>query len=121
MDCNSTKTPIMDVATFKLNFQGVESVAVNIIEIFDDQSKLLLNRIKKSIETNSPKELEISAHSLKGSVSTFHAERCRSLSFELEKIGKSQSVEGAEPILEELTNEVKELNSYLLELKKTFT
>lgn len=112
-------TEVMNTESFLLNFKGVESVAISIIDLFLEKSDFFLEGIAKSISEKNPKNLELSAHTLKGAVATFQAERCHSLAYEIEKIGKAQSINGALDNFEELRIEVNKLNDYLRDLRRT--
>lgn len=108
---------IMDTKSFRENFVGIESVAINVIDSFLGLQQKLFGDIEISLRNKDLKSLELSSHSLKGVVSNFYAERCRILCYEIEKKAKVGELHGAEELVEELQAEMNRLIPHLLTLK----
>ncbi len=66
-----------------------------VIELFLDDYPSTLEKIKSAVAASDASALEHSAHSLKGSVSTFGASRAFEAAFTLEKQGRSRDLTGA--------------------------
>jgi HPt (histidine-containing phosphotransfer) domain-containing protein len=71
------------------------------------------------MEKRDFKELELSAHTLKGVISNMYADRARLLAWQLEQMGHSASAESAEKIYLELETELIKLVSELQPFAKT--
>lgn len=62
----------------------------------------MLNGIEKAILNSDYKELEITAHTLKGVVKNFYITDIEELAFKLEQLGRNQSLEGAIDLLDQI-------------------
>lgn len=102
---------------FLANFEGMEELIAQVIESFEESYPSLLARVKNAIDSNNMGELQISAHTLKGVVSNFYAENCRSLAFELEKMGREKQGLGAADVFNKLSEEVGRLSVALKDVR----
>lgn len=103
---------------FLMQFQGMEDLALHAVSSFLDNLPDLLSSIEKSLKTKNPKELELSAHTLKGVLSNFYAEPSQLLAWKLEQIGSGQVMDdSAIRIYENLKREVTILANQLFKLK----
>lgn len=75
----------------------------HLVDVFEEDSKRLLEVIKSSIDSSDTKALEESAHSLKSASSSIGAPRVAEIASALEKLGESRSVDGAAAQWEELS------------------
>ncbi|MEY5027392.1 MAG: hypothetical protein RLZZ244_2920 [Verrucomicrobiota bacterium] len=73
---------------FLSEMEGMEDVLLDTINAFQETLPPLLDRIQEALSTQSLKELEIAAHTLKGMVSNFRAEPARNLALQLEVLAK---------------------------------
>lgn len=103
-----------DMQTFLSNFQEIEDLAEEVINSFLINLPLLVEPVKKAIDSDDAVELELTAHTLKGVISNFYAENARLLAAKLEKIGSDKSTKEAAIIYIELKNELDKLT---IELK----
>jgi len=78
-------------------------------EIFINDSKTLLQRIRESIDTGNAQQLYKSAHTLKGAVSNFSAQKAYDAALALEIQGKENTLENAGPSYDDLTARIDEL------------
>ncbi|OQW49161.1 MAG: hypothetical protein A4S09_03600 [Proteobacteria bacterium SG_bin7] len=106
-----------DRDAFFANFHGMTDLGVKVITNFIGTVPGMMTAINTAISEKNSKNLEISAHTLKGAVSHFHAEPCRRLAEALEKLGKSGDLKGCENILAELRHEIQVLLEAMLEVK----
>lgn len=98
-----------DQVRFFENFNQMEDLALEIINDFILSLPSKLSDIKNAIASNNVEALELSAHSLKGSLSSFYAEPSALFAWQLEQLGKGKSIESAKSILAKLENEVEKL------------
>ena len=75
----------------------------NLVEVFEEDSKRLLGVIKASIDSGGAKVLEESAHSLKSASGSIGAARVAEVASDLEKMGESGSLDGANEQWDELS------------------
>lgn len=74
--------------------------------LFMDDCPKLMTEIKKAVDVQDATALERSAHTLKGSVSNFGAERARLAALELETMGRARSLNSAEDAYRTLESEI---------------
>lgn len=96
-----------------LMFSDDQDIFVEIYGDFKNSLPDMINEIKVAIEQKNPQELQISAHTLKGVLSTFCAIESKEIAFELECMGRDASFNNAENKLNELESLVKILLSDL--------
>ena len=68
---------------------------IELSELFFEDSVSLLNKISDSIKKGDPDALRKSAHTLKGAVSNFSAQRAYDAAYELELTGKNNEMGNA--------------------------
>jgi len=92
-------------------------------ELFFEDSAALLNKIEDSIKNKDSDALRKSAHTLKGAVSNFSAQKAYDAAYELEMAGKDNIMDSADKKLDTLKNEIAEvINAMkLLASKKSFS
>jgi HPt (histidine-containing phosphotransfer) domain-containing protein len=78
-------------------------------ELFMDDSASLIKRIQDSINSSDSNQLRKSAHTLKGSVSNFSAQKAFDAAFNLENIGQNNNLDNAESAFRELKSEIQNL------------
>ncbi|HEX5227747.1 MAG TPA: PAS domain S-box protein [Bryobacteraceae bacterium] len=88
-----------------------------VVDLFLDDYPSTFEKIKAAVETRDSTALEHSAHSLKGSVSTFGAQRAFEAAFTLEKQGRSGDLAGAPGHLAELEKALGDLRPELVLLR----
>ena len=87
-----------------------------IVELFAAESAKLMKRMRDAIKNEDPSGLQRTAHTLKGSVRIFGAERAAAAALRVEMIGRHKNLVGAENALAELAGEVDRLMPMLTEL-----
>lgn len=102
-----------DHNAFFSNFHGMEDLAYEAIQSFLATLPSLISALEKAVMEKNAKNIETSAHTLKGSVSNFHANVSVQMAKDLELMGKSKALEGAEKLFFELKIELKILNKEL--------
>jgi CheY-like chemotaxis protein len=89
-----------------------------IVELFAVESEKLLKRMRDAISNEDPSELQRAAHTLKGSVRIFGAERAAAAALRLETIGREKDLLGAAGAHAALTSEIEHLMPILTEMAK---
>ncbi len=101
------------------NFGDDKEILIELVDVFFSELPNMISPIRKSIDENVSADLHLHAHTLKGAVSNFFAEKCVEHSFELEKMGRSGTIdrERANSLLKALEAELeglsKDLRDYL--------
>jgi HPt (histidine-containing phosphotransfer) domain-containing protein len=78
-----------------------------LVTIFLDEYQNNLSDIRKSLNEGDALLLKRAAHTLKGSLRIFKSVRAQELSHQLEQMGANESMDGAEPVLAELQEQMK--------------
>lgn len=116
---NESSVEVIDCEQLLLNFQGMEDVLYDIIQKFLSDSPKMLKRVREAVIKQDSKELEISAHSLKGAVSNFHNEQSFVLARTLEQMGRSRVFTNADGLLENLDTSLSEMSDALNTLARS--
>ena len=93
---------VFDEHNFLANFQGMEDLAQQTIHSFLQSLPQQLQAIESAILAQNSEELELAAHSLKGSASNFCSESVQQLAFQLEKMGRAKATTECEQIFKKL-------------------
>lgn len=78
------------------------SLLTQLIEVFLENTPLLLRDLRTALAKGSAPDLQRVAHTLKGSCSNFGAHRLRAACMRLEQLAETGSVDGAEILLHEI-------------------
>lgn len=113
---------MLNKALIKENFSGDEDILIDLIEQFIERKNDLIGRISAAISLQDPKELKISAHTLKGVVANFYAEEIKQKCYQLETMGHMKDLTFAEAVYLELKSMLdlffEEIHELALELKE---
>jgi HPt (histidine-containing phosphotransfer) domain-containing protein len=108
----------------KLNeyFEDEKDILADLIQDFFEELPAMMSPIKSSIDSSDASQLQISAHTLKGSVSNFFAADCVEHAYFLEKMGREGSIDGssASDAYTKLESSLKVLHVDLIEYSKGF-
>ena len=77
-----------------------------LVDLFLEDTKGLLNKIEHAIKSNDPEQIRKSAHTLKGSVSNFSAKKAYDAALTLENIGKDKTFENIQNSFNILKTEI---------------
>lgn len=115
--------PIIDLEFLgqykELDQPGMPKVLTEIIDRFFQSYGGRFSKVQKAIQSCSAKMLYSEAHGLKNTCENVGAKRLASLCLELEKLGETDSLEGASDILEEVKKEFELAKPLLKEVLKT--
>jgi signal transduction histidine kinase/DNA-binding response OmpR family regulator len=92
---------------------GDESLLKELAALFVQRNSILLEDVKKAIETKDPTALHDAAHAYKGAVNHFSAKKIRALAYALEDKGRTGDLTGTENLYDSLCNDGRELQDEL--------
>ena len=99
----------LNIPELEERLDGDFELFVELSDLFFEDSSSLLNRIEDSIKKRDSDALRKSAHTLKGAVSNFSAQRAYDAAYELEIAGKDNVFENSEEKLDLLKGEIAEV------------
>jgi len=99
----------LNIPELEERLDGDFELFVELSELFVEDSFTLLQKIEDSIVKNDSDALRKSAHTLKGAVSNFSAQRAYDAAYELEIAGKDKVFENSDEKLALLKNEIAEV------------
>jgi HPt (histidine-containing phosphotransfer) domain-containing protein len=95
--------PVLDlevVASLKaLDDDGGDSLFLELIDLFVDDAAAQIRSLQNSLKCGDVRGVERSAHSLKSSCANIGARRMSQICFELEKLGRSGTLDGVEALV----------------------
>ena len=97
---------------------GSSEALKEIVELFAVESERLMRMMRESIKNGDSSGLQRAAHTLKGSVGIFGAERVASAALRIEKAGEDKNLADAENVRVELARELERLMPMLNRLVK---
>ncbi len=114
---------VFDSKTFLERFAGLEALAHEAIGSFLEMLPGLMEDLEKALKNHDSHKIEISAHTIKGSVVNFCAESCRDLAFQIEEMSHQKDFQTSEAmtVFNKLKKELDllkiELNEFCAEKK----
>ncbi len=102
-----------------LQEEGEQDFVQETIDLYLTDAPSLIDAIRRAISANDAGGLKLAAHSLKGNSNSLGAQKIGALSLELEKIGRSGTVEGAEPLLIKLESEFQRVRQVFTSMNET--
>jgi CheY-like chemotaxis protein/HPt (histidine-containing phosphotransfer) domain-containing protein len=110
-----------DFSAFIARADGDIELAHKLVEIFLGDCPHLLSVIREAVNCGDSKALECAAHSLKGVVGYFSNGRTAEMVLQLEAMGESNNLSGAQHALSELETAMNQLTADLAALKLEYT
>jgi len=102
-------------------FRGDEEILLEMISIFEDNLADLLVPIRKSVINKDAEQLKLYAHTFKGVLGNFYAEKGKELAYKLEVFGEQSNFDHCIDVLNQLENQlhlfIYELNFFKKNLK----
>lgn len=95
---------------------GDEELLKEIADLFVEDAPQLLEAIRVAIEAKDGSALHRAAHSLKGSVANFGAEKSVETAFQLEQMGTKNQLEGADDVFAVLKSEIEMVSDVLAKI-----
>jgi signal transduction histidine kinase len=91
---------------------GDKALLAELGQIFLEDYPVQMTGLRKAIDSGDARQLERTAHSLKGALSTIAALSAQTLAYELETMGHTTHLEKAAIILQQLTTELERLSAF---------
>ena len=96
-----------------------EETLKEIVELFVTESAKLMERIRDAVTNEDASELQKAAHTLRGSIRIFGAERAAAAALRLETMGHDKNLANAEEAWQVLVKEMERLRPLLNDLSKS--
>ncbi len=106
----------LDVSAVLARMGGDAEAVRQLVEVFHQDCPPLLADIESAVKTGDGKKLKLAAHTLKGMVAFFNADRATAAALALEKLGEAGDLSGAAAATGVLTQELAELEPALRSL-----
>lgn len=100
---------VLNITELEERLDGDFPLFIELMELFFEDSKSLLIKINDSISRNDGEALRKSAHTLKGAVSNFSAQRAYDAAYELELAGRNAEFKAAPDKYASLEREIAEV------------
>jgi CheY-like chemotaxis protein len=100
---------VLDKATALANLGGDEHVLAEVAHLFLVECSRLMSEVREAIRRNNALALERAAHTIKGSVRTFAAQKAYETARRLEELGREGKLKDAEGVYENLEAEIDRL------------
>jgi CheY-like chemotaxis protein len=111
-------TGVLDKGSALERLGGDKELLFDICGTFLEESPHLLQSVQEAVHDGRAEDVHRLAHTLKGSVSVFGAQKAADAAFRLETIGKNKNLEQAEEALAALTQEMGRLNPEITTLSR---
>ncbi|HTV41015.1 MAG TPA: response regulator [Candidatus Sulfotelmatobacter sp.] len=92
---------------------GDKNTLDELVDLFNKQTTRQLSQLEAAVRANKTEEVRHLAHSCKGASATMGMARLAAIFFELEKMGRAGSLDGAEPFLAAAACEFKRVQEFL--------
>jgi signal transduction histidine kinase/DNA-binding response OmpR family regulator/HPt (histidine-containing phosphotransfer) domain-containing protein len=109
----SPESSVLDEAALLDRVGGDTQLLAQLVEVFLHDYPHLVEEIRKALEAQDARALERAAHTLKGSVANFAAQKAYETALQLERIGRSEELAGAASAFENLEREMARLTPAL--------
>jgi signal transduction histidine kinase/AmiR/NasT family two-component response regulator/HPt (histidine-containing phosphotransfer) domain-containing protein len=109
----SAEGPPVDMARMIDCTDGTAESARELADMYNTQTARQLGQIEEAVRANKPAEVTHLAHSCKGASATLGMTRMADVLLQLEKLGKSGTLEGAVPLCEMAQSEFKKIQRFL--------
>jgi two-component system sensor histidine kinase/response regulator len=98
------------------NLHGGEAILAKVIDLYLDDSPMILDELRDCVARGLPDEMRKAAHKFKSSSANLGADRLAELCKRLEMLGRSDSTAGASALLDELEQEYGSARAALKEM-----
>jgi PAS domain S-box-containing protein len=118
-NANADEKEILDRAQILEQTGANAETLKEIVELFAVESAKLMKRIRDAITSEDTSELQRAAHTLRGSIRVFGAERPAAAALRLETMGRDENLVDAEQAWQVLVKEIERLMPLLTDLAKS--
>jgi PAS domain S-box-containing protein len=102
----SEELEVMDWAKALEVVQGDRALLKDMVEAFLEEYPHMLEQIRTAMDATEPPVLQRAAHTVKGSMRYFGAQRAYDVAYEIECLGRQGKVAGADQLLRRLEHEI---------------
>ncbi|MEW6139316.1 MAG: PAS domain S-box protein [Thermodesulfobacteriota bacterium] len=113
VSCEEPRAELVDREALLDRVAGDMDLLRDVVDLFMDDSKRLLDRISEAVTKKDADELERAAHALKGSVLNFEARTVADIALNLETMGRNRDLTRAESEVAELEKQIRALRAEL--------
>ncbi|MBS2035141.1 Hpt domain-containing protein [bacterium] len=106
----------LNTAELQARLKGKKNRLLRLCAVFFQYYEQQINDIAAALEAGDAEALRMAAHTYKGTVSSFAAEPSQELSLRLETMGREQTLEGAQELLDQLRVQAQSLCARLRQL-----
>jgi len=99
-------------------FDGEKEFLAELVEIFVNDTPEQFSEIQKAVDNRNGRDLEKSAHKLKGAIANFEKKAAFEIALQLEMMGRKNKLDGVEEVYDTLVKEVEYLVNALKESVK---
>ncbi len=96
-------------------FDGEKDFLAELVEIFINDAPEQLSEIQKAVDNRNGKDIQTSAHKLKGAISNFEQKEAFDTALKIETMGSNKRLDGVEEAYDTLVKEVEYLMNALRE------
>lgn len=117
-DIPDPESPPVDVAAFQSSMDeaGAGSVVPMILQTFLEDLPQRMEQIQAAVAGGNPVDLRSTAHALRSSAGSIHAQRLYILLGHLEEAGRTETLEGTAELARMLSEESRRSQEYLIRL-----
>ncbi|MBC86276.1 MAG: hypothetical protein CL677_03770 [Bdellovibrionaceae bacterium] len=94
---------------FMILIEGDKDLFSTLLDLFEQDSPHLLNKLKKAVTEGDGKTIEQVAHRLKGNLRNFYAEDAAKMALKIEDAGRENTLSHLDRKIEELTAAIKKV------------
>jgi CheY-like chemotaxis protein len=92
---------------------GDKNTLRELVDLFNSQTTRQLSQLEAAVNANDPEQVRHLAHSCKGASATMGMTPLAAIFYELEKMGRSGVIDGAQPFLASAATEFKRVQNFL--------
>jgi|SRR6516225_11186688 HPt (histidine-containing phosphotransfer) domain-containing protein len=107
-------SPLWDRAGALQRVEGDEALLAELVQMFLEDCPRLMHELQESLSHKDARQLQYSAHALKGAVGNFGAEKVVASIHRMELLGKSGRIGEAETLFPVLKEEILNLQAALV-------
>jgi signal transduction histidine kinase/DNA-binding LytR/AlgR family response regulator len=108
----AVRQPPVEMGRLEDLTEGNRDSLRELVDMFHRQTTQQLNQIEDAVRAGKPDDVGHVAHSCKGACATLGMTRLAAVLLQLEKLGKSGSLTGAEPLCAEARREFKDIQAF---------
>jgi two-component system, sensor histidine kinase and response regulator len=103
------KPAVFDLAGTLRRLGGDTNLLADLVQLYEEDSPALLNRLHAGVENQRPDEVRHAAHSLRGLAANFGAAILTQSLLQLEEAAAKGQLEEAAPLVDQVSEESKQL------------